>query len=56
MSTVVITNIKKISKYIALFILAIIGLYVITITLQFIFNLGTYLGTFMRSLYAFLCN
>ena len=56
MSTLVITNTKKILRYIALFFLVLIGLYIGTILLQAVFNLGTYLGTFMRFVYAFACN
>lgn len=53
MSTLVINNTKKVFKYIGYFVLIIIGLYVATILLQCIFNLGAYLGTFMRCIYAF---
>ena len=56
MSTLVIINTKKVLKYIGLFFLALIGLYIITIIVQVVFNLGTYFGTFMRFVYAFICN
>ncbi len=55
MPTLIKENYKTIAKYIAYFFLIVIGLYIFTIVLQFIFNLGTYLGTFMRCLYTFVC-
>ena len=55
MSTLVIDNAKRITKYIGLFLLSLIGLYVGTIIVQFIYNLGIYLGTFIRCIYAFAC-
>jgi hypothetical protein len=56
MSTLVIVNTKKVLKYIGLFFLVLIGLYIATIMVQVVFNLGTYLGTFMHFVYAFICN
>ncbi len=56
MSTLVITNTKKVLKYVGLFFLVLIGLYIGTIIIQVVFNLGTHFGTFMRFVYAFVCN
>ncbi len=53
MPTLVFNNVKKTIKYIGLFFIIIIGLYLVTVLLQFVFNLGGYFGTFMRCLYAF---
>ena len=55
MSTIVIEYSKKLIKYLGYFLLIIIGLYLMTIVLHFIFNLGAYLGTFMRLIYHFAC-
>lgn len=55
MPTLVIENTKKIAKYVSYFFLVLIGLYLGTIIIQMVFNLGTYLGTFMRCVYAFTC-
>ena len=56
MSALVNENTRKIVQYIAYFFLTLIGLYLLTIILKFIFNLGTYFGTFIRCLYALVCN
>ena len=56
MSALVIPNIKKIIMYIGLYFLSIICLYVGTLFIEFVFNLGTHFGTFMRCIYAFICN
>ena len=56
MSTLVLNNAKKLVKYIGIFLGSTIGLYVMTILLQCIFNIGTYFGTYLRCLYYFVCN
>ena len=44
--------VKKISMYLMILVLGTIGTYLFTITLQFIFNIGKYIGTFLRCLYS----
>ena len=55
MPTLIIDYSKKIIKYLGYFLLALVGLYIITIVLRCIFNLGAYLGTFMRHIYSLAC-
>jgi hypothetical protein len=52
MSSIVLTNAKKIVKYFAYFILTSISLYIGTLLLQCIFNLGTHLGNYIRCIYS----
>ena len=54
MSTLTSINIKRVAKYVAYFFIVLFSLYVVPIILSFVFNLGTYVGTFMRCLYAFI--
>ena len=53
MSTLVITNTKKVLKYVCLFFLVLIGLYIGTILIQAVFNLGVNLGTILRNVHCF---
>ena len=52
--SIIIKNelIRKIIKYFVLFVAIILGLYIFTIIIQAVFNLGKYIGTFLRCLYA----
>ena len=52
MSTIVLTNVKRIAKYIGLFLLTIVGLYLGTLLIMLIYNLGTYIGTYLRCIYS----
>jgi hypothetical protein len=52
MSSIVLLNIKKVAKYFIYFILLIIGLYIGTLFLKFIFNLGIHLGNYLRCVYS----
>ena len=48
--------VNKIIKYFVLLIVSTIGLYVGTILIQAIFNLGVSFGTFIRCLYHVICH
>jgi len=55
MPTIVLESAKKIIKYVIYFFIALIGLYIGTLVIQCVFNLGTYLGSYIRCLYSALC-
>ena len=48
-------NLKVFIKYLLIGISIILGLYLSTILINCIFNLGVYTGTFIRNLYGLLC-
>ena len=52
MFPIVLNNIKKITKYFSYFLLILIGTYIGTICIKFIFNLGVYLGNYLRCVYS----
>lgn len=45
----------KISKRILVFFLSILGVFIINYVLNALYNLGIYLGTFLRGLYNLVC-